>query len=90
MFEIFGERFFQALHMEAKRTLGADHPCVLAAARAADTGEQSDIVTAQTELAALPAEEANLLMASVHKAMREDPQALLENWRGPDTPFRHN
>lgn len=90
MFEIFGVRFFQALHKVAELNLGKDHPCVLAAARAAETGKKSDIETAQRQLAALPADVSNPLMASVHKMMREDPEALLDIWDGPDNPGRRN
>ncbi len=90
MFEIFGKRFFEAVHAQAELQLGRGHPCVAAAARAAGTCEQTDVEAAQFELAQLPAETSALLMEQVHKTLREDPEALLEQWSGPAPPGRQN
>ena len=90
MFELFGKRFLQAVHQEASRALGPEHPCAVAAARAAETGEKSDIDAAQNALSSLPGDVSERLLASVHKTMREDPEALLAQWGAPGDPSRTN
>ena len=90
MFELFGTRFFQAVHKEASRALGPEHPCAVTAARAVETGEKSDIDAAQNALSSLPGDVSEALLASVHKTMREDPDALLKHWGSPPDPSRVN
>ena len=90
MFDMFGKRFFQAVRNEASRALGPDHPCTLAAARAFETGEKPDIDSAQNELLALSGDVSERLLAVVHKTMREDPEALLDQWSAPDHPSKAN
>lgn len=86
MFEVTGQRFFEALRDAADLQLGGEHPCVEVFALAARSDEASDIQTAQETLAALPADVTASLMEAVHKAMREDPAALLDAWEGPGDP----
>lgn len=90
MIESFGKRFFQALLAPAEVNLGADHPCVLAVARAATTGDMADTEAAQRELSKLPVELSATLMETVHKVMREDPGALLDIWGGRRNVRRPN
>ena len=90
MLENFGKSFFQALKTEAEIRLGADHPCTLAISRAAETGRQPDIENAQKHMSELRENEMEPLMAAVHKAMREDPSALLGAWSGGKDTERAN
>ena len=83
MFDVNGKRFFGALRDAAELQFGGEHPCVEVFALAAKTNEMSDIQVAQDALTALPADVTALLMEAVHKAMREDPAALLDAWNGP-------
>ena len=80
MFEVVGVRFFETLHAVAKEKLGAEHACTLAVGGAVKSGAQADIEHAQTCLSELSPQVVADLMEAVHKSMREDPKALLDNW----------
>lgn len=80
MFEDAGKYFFETLTEIAKSMLGEEHPCSKAVACAAKSGHLDDIEAAQQCLAELSPERIERLMGAVHKAMREDPGALLGNW----------
>lgn len=90
MFEIFGNRFFNALEKDAEFKLGRDHACVKAVARAAQTGAKADIEAAQEQLSLLPEDVVQGLMEAAHKTLREDPAALLELWQAKGDPTRPN
>ena len=88
MFDVNGKRFFGALRDAAELQLGGEHSCVEVFALAAKTGEMFEVQAAQETLAALPADVTALLMEAVHKAMREDPAALLDAWNGQGDPHK--
>lgn len=90
MFEIVAERFFETLQSVTEEKLGADHPCTQAVAGAARSGAQVDIERAQAQLSELSPQLTEVLMGAVHKAMREDPDALLEGWNTPGRAGRPN
>ena len=80
MFENAGKHFFETLRTIAEAKLGQDHPCTKAVVCAANSGELKDIELAQRRLAELSPEQIESLMGAVHKAMRENPSALLGSW----------
>ena len=88
MFEDAGIRFFKSLQRVAEENLGADHPCTQAVACAAKSGAQVDIDHARTLLSELSPQTTEILMEAVHKAMREDPNALLDLWSVPERARR--
>lgn len=75
------ERFFLALREAVAELLGPEHPCALAA-RVAGDGEPAHAAVVQDELQRLDPEITAQLMERVHRALREDPAAILEQWRG--------
>lgn len=76
------ERFFLALREAVAELLGSDHACALAAARAAGDGEPGHAAAVQDELQRLDPAITARLMERVHRALREDPAAILAQWRG--------
>lgn len=82
MFETTGKPFFQALHAAAEKRLGQEHPCCRALAEAAREAEATAVQVAQAALNTLPQEVLMALMTDVHKALREDPSAILRSWGG--------
>lgn len=82
MFETTGRTFFQALHAAAEKRLGQEHPCCRAIAEAARNPEATAVRAAQAALNGLPKEVLVALMADAHKALREDPAAILGAWSG--------
>lgn len=87
MFDGAGAMFFKALRGVAERRLGRAHPCFAAIAAAAQSGSPDTTRAAQEALGALDPDVAAALMADAHKALRENPAALLDTWRG--TGARH-
>ncbi len=90
MFEVVGVRFFETLHAAAEEKLGTEHACTLAAAGAVKSHAQVDIERVQKCLSELTPQTVAELMAAVHKAMREDPKALLDNWNVQDSTRHTN
>lgn len=90
VFEDFGTPLFAALEQQARGTLGDDHPCTRALARAAETSRQADIENAQKHLSDLPPGDMAELMESAHKTLREKPAALLDLWTAPKDPKHKN
>jgi len=82
MFETTGKTFFGALQAAAEKRLSRQHPCCLAIAEAAREPQASTVRAAQAALNALPKEVLAALMADAHKALREDPSAILGAWGG--------
>lgn len=82
MFETTGKTFFQALQAAAEKRLGQQHPCCLAIAEAARDPDATAVRAAQAALNGLPKEVLVALMADAHKALREDPAAILGAWSG--------
>lgn len=82
MFETTGRTFFQALHAAAEKRLGQQHPCCLAIVEAARNPDATAVRAAQAALNRLPKEVLVALMADAHKALREDPSAILGAWGG--------
>ncbi|OHV77711.1 hypothetical protein [Mesorhizobium sp. ORS 3428] len=82
MFETTGRTFFEALHAAAAKRLGQQHPCCLAIAEAARETEATAVRAAQAALNSLPKDVLVALMADAHKALREDPSAILGAWGG--------
>jgi len=82
MFETTGRTFFQALHTAAENRLGRQHPCCRAIAEAARNLQAAAVRAAQAALNGLPKEVLVALMADAHKALREDPSAILGAWGG--------
>jgi hypothetical protein len=81
MFETAGKIFFAALRDAVARRLGTDHACFQVMARATDVGDADATAAAQGALNALGGEMAAVLMADVHKALREDPAGVLKAWQ---------
>lgn len=90
MFDDFGTPLFAALEQQARKSLGDDHTCTRALARAAETAEHADIENAQKHLSALPPGEMAELMEAAHKTLRENPAALLDLWTAPNDPKHKN
>ena len=90
MFGNFGTPLFGALEQQARASLGDDHPCTQALARAAESAEHADIENAQKHLSALAPGDMAELMESAHKALRENPAALLDLWTAPKDPKHKN
>jgi hypothetical protein len=82
MFETTGKTFFEALKAAAEKRLGQEHPCCRAIAEAALHPEAAAVRAAQAALNGLPKEVLIALMADAHKALREDPSAILGAWGG--------
>lgn len=80
MFETAGKTFFVALRDAVARHLGPDHACFQVMARAADVGDADATAAAQDALNALGGDMAAVLMADVHKSLREDPAGVLGAW----------
>ena len=74
--------FFTALRSLARQRLGAEHPCVQALDKAIADDDAAAARAARLALHDLPADVFDGLMADAHKAMREDPAAILALWRG--------
>lgn len=81
MFDDADRTFFNALRDAAAARLGRDHPCFLAADHAAESGDPDAASVVQNALDALDPDIAAALMADVHKALREDPAAILCAWK---------
>ena len=90
MFDDFGTLLFGAIAHHARSLLGDDHPCTRALARAAETSQHADIAKAQKQLSELPPRKMAELMESAHKALRENPAALLDLWTAPNDPKLKN
>lgn len=82
MFDDAGRVVFTALRDAARAWLGAEHPCALALAEAAEDPEAARVAAAQAALAALPEAERTALMGAAHGALRANPRAWLSLWGG--------
>lgn len=82
MFDDAGRVVFTALRDAARARLGAEHPCAVALAEAAENPGGQCVAAAQAALAALPETERTALMGAAHGALRADPQAWLSLWGG--------
>lgn len=76
-----GIDFFSAVRDAARQQLGPDHPCTRALALASEGGDPATMAQAQDELGRLEPGELAELMASAHRTLREDPAAILRQWR---------
>ncbi len=82
MFEIIGQSLFAALRDAAERRLGRDHPCFSTLDRAVNETGPAATEAAQAAIAALDPGIAAALMAEAHRALRENPHAILGAWQG--------
>ncbi len=87
MFDTAGRAFFAALRDVAERRLGRDHVCFRLADQAAATGDAASTEAAQSALNELEPALLGEIMADTHKALRENPAALLGAW--PAAGARH-
>ncbi len=81
MFDDAGRVVFTALRDAARARLGAEHPCAVALAEAAEDPGGAR-AAAQAALAVLPEAERTALMGAAHGALRADPHAWLSLWGG--------
>lgn len=89
MLDPIGQRLLAALTAAAATRLGPEHTCTLACARAAHDADPALVAAAQDELRCLDPRHAADLMADAHRRMREDPAAILAQWRGPQRTAPH-
>lgn len=89
MLDPVGQRLLAALAVAAAARLGPAHPCTLACERAAGDADPALVAAAQDELRQLEPGSAAELMAAAHRSMREDPAAILAQWRGPKGAATH-
>jgi hypothetical protein len=89
MLDPVGQRLLAVLAVVAAERLGPDHPCTLACERAARDADPALVAAAQDELRRLEPGYVADLMAGAHRSMREDPAAILAQWRGPTGAATH-
>jgi len=82
MFDPADKAFLATLRAVAGQRLGADHACTQALDRAIREDDAAAALAARQALHALPADVFDGVMAAIHKALREDPSAILVLWRG--------
>ena len=87
MFDPADKAFLAALRAVAGQRLGADHACTRALDKAVCDADAAAALAARQALHALPADVFDGVMAATHKALREDPAAILGLWGGG--PARH-
>jgi hypothetical protein len=74
--------FLTTLRTLARERLSAEHPCTQALDKAVADDDATAARAARLALHDLPADVFEGLVADAHKAMREDPAAILALWRG--------
>ncbi len=79
MWNDIGPRVLDALGKAAAEHFDADHALAIAC-------RNRDLVRARALIDALPAPEADELLAAAHRRLREDPAALLAAWRPRGAP----
>ena len=89
MLDPVGQRLLAALAAAAAARLGPAHPCTVACERAARDADPALVAAAQDELRRLEPGCADELLASAHQSLREDPAAILAQWRGPKSVAPH-
>lgn len=87
MFDLLGKALFKAIRDAARLRLGEDHPCLTVLDQAIKADDPSSARSVQDALSALDPGVMAALMADVHKALRESPDALLSAW--PADRARH-
>lgn len=82
MFDTAGQTFFAALRDAVEKRFGQDHACFRLIDRAAASGDAASIAAAQSALDDLDQSALIAAMADAHKALRENPEAIMSQWRG--------
>jgi hypothetical protein len=80
MFDNVGQAFFAALSTVVEKRLGREHPCFQALDAVVEKPDPSHTVAVQTALDGLDPAMLAEIMAETHKALRENPAAILGFW----------